>query len=343
MKTSDFDFRVPKELIAHEPLPVRDSSRLMIVHRESGEIEHKHFSNLPEYLVPGDLLVMNNTKVLPANLVGRKEEGGAKIEILLLERVKEQSEEVWHCLVRPGKRVKVGSKIIFGEGELRGEVLEKLVDGEQTIRFSGELMKWVKRHGEMPLPPYVKPQDRAAAGRRYQTIYASREGAAAAPTAGFHFTEKLLKKIIGKGVKTTEITLHTGLATFKPIYAEEIEEHQMHEEQFIVPGESIKAIKSAKRRIAVGTTSVRTLETIAAVNPGLKSEKGLAGSTGLYIYPGYKFKIVDALVTNFHWPRTSLILLVSAFAEKNLIMRAYQEAIDKKYRFFSFGDAMLIV
>jgi len=386
MKTSEFDFFVPPELIAQQPAQKRDHSRLMVLDRASQRIENKHFFDIVEYLCKGDILVLNNTKVIPANIVGKKEEGGAKVEVLLVRRidvaatfrspingslktaatVDSNTRQIWECLVKPGKRLKVGSKVIFGDSEVVGTVLEKTESGEQIIEFEGDLECYMKKHGEIPLPPYIKmtnDQCSASGGSnegknsksnlkdRYQTVFAEKEGASAAPTAGLHFTPELLEKIQAKGVKIAYVTLHTGLATFKPVYAENVEDHQMYSEYFEVPTETIKAIREAKRVIAVGTTSVRTLETLGnspPLSPSLIKRGGrkggeLKGETNLFIYPGYKFKVVTSIITNFHWPRTSLIMLVSAFAGKEFIMKAYQEAMLEKYRFFSFGDAMLIV
>jgi S-adenosylmethionine:tRNA ribosyltransferase-isomerase len=343
MKTSDFDFYVPPELIAHQPAIKRDHSRLLVLHRKSGTIEHKHFYDILDYLDPGDLLVLNDTKVIPGNLTGQKEGGGGKVQILLVKKLKKRGGEVWECLVKPGKRLQVGSRVSFGGGVVLGTVLEKTESGEQTIEFQGDLPRFIREEGEIPLPPYIKNEDQRQQqlGHRYQTVYADKDGASAAPTAGLHFTPELLKKATGKGVEIAQITLHTGLATFKPVYAEAVEEHQMYFEEYEVPVETIAKLKAAKRVVAVGTTSVRTLESIAGSPDYLKGE-GLKGETDLFIYPGYKFKIVDAMITNFHWPRTSLIMLVSAFASRELILKAYQEAIAQKYRFFSFGDAMVV-
>ena len=342
MKTSDFDFNVPRELIAQEPADKRDHSRLMVLDRAAQSIEHRHFYDIVDYLFPGDLLIINDTKVIPANLVGKKEEGGAKVEVLLVAR---KNDNVWECLVKPGKRLKVGSRVLFGE-EVIGTVLEKTETGEQIIEFNGDLDSFMRKHGEIPLPPYINTKSeslntkqiknsKSELYKRYQTVYAKKEGASAAPTAGLHFTPELLIKIKAKGVGVAHVTLHTGLATFKPVYAENVEDHKMYSEYYEVPLGTIEAIKKAKRVVAVGTTSVRTLESIAS--------KGLKGETDLFIYPGYQFKSVGAMITNFHWPRTTLIMLVSAFAGADFIMRAYREAIDQKYRFFSFGDAMLII
>ena len=336
MKTSEFNFHVPDELIAHEPAPQRDQSRLMVLDRARQSIEHKHFYDLVDYLFPGDLLVVNDTKVIPANLVGRKAEGRAKVEVLLAKLI-DPAKNVWECLVKPGKRLSVGSSVVFGDGEAAGTVLEKTESGEQIIQFTGDLEGFMKRSGEIPLPPYINSAlgiRHSALIERYQTVYAKNEGASASPTAGLHFTPELLARAKTKGVGVAHVTLHTGLATFKPIYAENVEDHTMYSEHYEVSPETIEAVKKAKRIIAVGTTSVRTLESLS---------QGREGETKLFIYPGYEFKIVNALVTNFHWPRTSLILLVSAFAGKDFILRAYREAVEQKYRFFSFGDAMLIL
>jgi len=357
MKTSEFDFFVPPELIAHEPTAKRDHSRLMVLNRKKETIEHKHFYDIVDYLNPGDLLILNNTKVIPANLVGKKEEGGSKVEILLVSSKGQgtsNKKNVWECLVKPGKRLKVGSRVVFGDNEVIGTVLEKTESGEQIIEFQGDLIKYMKRAGEVPLPPYIKQKSKYETlntkqiqnskieiRNRYQTVYAEKEGASAAPTAGLHFTPELLAKIKAKGADIAYVTLHTGLATFKPVYAENIEDHTMYSESYEVPAETIEAIKKAKRVVAAGTTSVRTLETIAS---GLTTKaRRHEGDTNIFIYPGYKFKVVAAMITNFHWPRTTLIMLVSAFAGQDFIRRAYREAIDKKYRFFSFGDAMIIL
>ena len=331
MKTSDFDYKFPKELIAHKPSAKRDHSRLMVLDRRTQSIEHRKFYDIIDYLHPGDLLVLNDTKVIPGNLVGVKEEGGAKVEVLLVKRCG----SAWECLVKPGKRLKVGSRVVFGNSRVIGTVLEKTETGEQIIEFRGNLEKFMRKCGEVPLPPYIMNTEHRAQNleHRYQTVYAKKEGASASPTAGLHFTPGLLKKIKAKGVKVAYVTLHTGLATFKPVYAENIEEHKMYSEIFEVPEETIQAVKKAKRVIAVGTTSVRSLE----------SMDRKSGETNLFIYPSYKFKAVNAMITNFHWPRTTLIMLVSAFAGRDFILRAYQEAVERKYRFFSFGDAMLIV
>jgi S-adenosylmethionine:tRNA ribosyltransferase-isomerase len=343
MKTSEFDFHVPAELIAHEPAKKRDYSRLMVLDRARQSIEHRHFYDLADYLRPGDLLVLNDTKVIPANLAGRKAEGSAKVEVLLAKLI-DPAKNVWECLVKPGKRLSVGSRVVFDDSDVVGTVLEKTESGEQIIEFTGDLEDFMKKNGQVPLPPYIKAKSDLSA--RYQTVYAKNEGASAAPTAGLHFTPELLDQAKAKGVGVAPVTLHTGLATFKPVYAENVEEHRMYSEHYEVSAETVDQLKQATRIIAVGTTSVRTLESMTThpPTPSLKKRGGgVSGETSLFIYPGYEFKVVNAMVTNFHWPRTSLIMLVAAFAGKDFIMSAYQEAIREKYRFFSFGDAMLIL
>ena len=353
LKTSDFDYSLPKELIAQEPASIRDQSRLMVLDRKQRSIQHKHFYNLIDFLSAGDLLVLNDTKVIPANLPGIKLEGGAKVEILLSKPL-DIEKKIFVCLVKPGKRLKVGSKVILGNGLLLGKVLAKLENGEQVIEFYTQSDFWeiINRIGEVPLPPYIKIQSSKSKAQnksqiqnpkliqRYQTLYAIHPGASAAPTAGLHFTPQVLSKTRAKGVKLAYLTLHTGLATFRPVWTENIEEHKMHSEYFEVPKETVEAIQKAKRVIAVGTTSVRALESVRDKGRGMRYEG--CGETDLFIYPGYKFKVVDAMITNFHWPRSTLIMLVSAFAGKDFIMKAYQEAIQERYRFYSFGDAMLI-
>ncbi|MBU1026407.1 MAG: tRNA preQ1(34) S-adenosylmethionine ribosyltransferase-isomerase QueA [Candidatus Margulisbacteria bacterium] len=341
MKTSDFDYKFPQELIAHEPAKKRDESRLMVFDRKPQSISHKHFYDIVDYLNPGDLLVLNDTKVIPARLIGRKVGGGARIEVLLVNRTQntEHGAQEWKCLVKPGKRLKIGTKVDFGRGKLVGTVVEKLETGEQIISFKykGNFWNVISKLGKTPLPPYINPPTRNSS-TRYQTVYAAKQGASAAPTAGLHFTPGLLKKLRKKGVKIAYITLHTGLGTFLPVRTEEIKDHQMHSEYFEVPKQTISAIKKAKRVVAVGTTVVRTLENVFA-----SKTLRLKGESDLFIYPGYKFKVVDAMITNFHWPRSTLIMLVSAFAGKEFTMKAYKQAIKEKYRLFSFGDAMLIL
>jgi len=369
MKVSDFDYRIPPEFIAQSPADKRDHSRLMVLEHRAKSIEHRMFYQIIDYLQEGDLLVLNDTKVMPAQITGRKEGGGAKIEVLLvgnleprrlaagsgclMEPASKPRGSVWECLVKPGKRLKAGARIIFGEGEVIGKVLEKLISGEQVVEFEGDLEGFLKKNGAIPLPPYINSHLLSPTPdpltERYQTVYARQEGATAAPTAGLHFTPELLEKIKAKGVKVAYVTLHTGLATFKPVYADTVEEHKMYKESYEITVETVESVKKAKRVVAVGTTTVRTLETIA--NDPLfhlplingEKERGFKGETDLFIYPGFKFKMVDAVITNFHFPRSTLLMLVSAFAGRDFIFRAYQEAMDKGYRFFSFGDAMLIL
>ena len=345
MKVSDFDYSFPKEIIAQIPAEKRDHSRLMVLSRKTKTIEHKLFHQIIDYLNPGDLLVLNDTKVIPANIVGVKEGSTVKVEILLAKPIGRG--QIWECLVKPGKRLSVGSKIIFGKGEVVGKVLEKLETGEQIIEFDGELETFMKKDGKIPLPPYIiskfKTQNSKISNElteRYQTVYAENEGASAAPTAGLHFTKELIEKIKEKGVEVAYITLHTGLATFKPVYVENIEDHKMYEEYFEVPIKTLEALRKAKRVVAVGTTTVRTLE---GLSTNITTNQRIVGKTDLFIYPGYKFKTVDVMITNFHFPKSTLLMLVSAFAGKEFIFDAYREAMEKGYRFFSFGDAMIIL
>lgn len=345
MKTADFDYNLPEELIAQTPAADRDHSRLMVLDRKKGTIDHRVFHEIIDYFQAGDLLVLNNTKVMPANLVGKKEAGGNKIEVLLSKQLASADSDRprFECLVKPGKKLKVGDRVVFGEDETIGTVLEKTVSGEQLLEFNGDLWGYMKKAGELPLPPYVKADRRSPELRaRYQTVFAEKEGASAAPTAGLHFTPELLARIEARGVKIAYVTLHTGLATFKPIYAENLEDHPMYSEAFEVPAETMKLLGAAKRVIAVGTTAIRTLETVA--NQVKAGETGpIKGETSLFIYPGYQFKLVDAIITNFHFPRTSLIALVAAFAGQAFTLNAYETAVREKYRFYSFGDAMLIL
>ncbi len=340
MKVKDFYFDLPQELIAQVPLEKRDESKLMVVNKINGEIEHKKFKDIIDYFEEGDTLVLNDTRVLPARLHGIKEETGAKMEFLLLRRLEK---DIWETLVKPGKRAKLGSRFIFGNGELKAEIIEVLENGNRKVRFEyqGIFEEVLDMLGEMPLPPYIteKLEDR----ERYQTVYSKEVGSAAAPTAGLHFTEELLEQIKGKGVKVAFITLHVGLGTFRPVKAENIEEHEMHSEYYYLSKETadiINATKEAgKRVIAVGTTSNRTLESVSDENGRVKEASGY---TNIFIYPGYKFKIVDALITNFHLPESTLIMLISAFSNKDIVMNAYKIAVENKYRFFSFGDAMFL-
>lgn len=339
MKTEDFYYNLPEELIAQHPLKNRSDSRLMLLNKDNGEIEHKHFYDIINYLNPGDVLVLNNTKVMPARLFGHREGKNEKIEVLLL---KQKEDDIWECLTKPGKKTKIGSKIIFSD-KLKAEVVDISEDGSRYIKFfyDGIFNEILDELGEMPLPPYIK--EKLEDKSRYQTIYSKVEGSAAAPTAGLHFTEKLLEEIKNKGIDIVYLTLHIGLGTFRPVKADRIEDHQMHSEYYILSKDAAKRINKARengnRVIAVGTTSVRTLESIAD-DDGKLSEK--SGWTDIFIYPGYKFKAVDALITNFHLPESTLVMLVSAFASKEKILNAYNEAIKEKYRFFSFGDAMFI-
>lgn len=339
MKVSDFNYELPEELIAQTPIEKRDSSRLMVLNKEKKTIEHKIFSNIIDYLNDGDCLVINNTKVIPARLYGKKETG-ANIEFLLLNRIEG---DIWEVMVRPGRKLQVGTKVIFGDGLLEAEILEMLEGGNRKVQFKykGIFNEILDQIGMMPLPPYIK--EKLEKKERYQTVYARYEGSAAAPTAGLHFTEELLKKIEEKGVDIAKVTLHVGIGTFRPVKVENIEDHKMHSEHFYIKQEDAekinKAKKAGKRVISVGTTSCRVLETVADENGMVKETEG---DTSIFIYPGYKFKCIDALITNFHLPESTLIMLVSTFAGKEYIMNAYNKAVEEKYRFFSFGDAMFI-
>ncbi|MBE3579676.1 MAG: tRNA preQ1(34) S-adenosylmethionine ribosyltransferase-isomerase QueA [Caldanaerobacter subterraneus] len=341
MKRSEFYFDLPEELIAQEPLEDRASSRLMVLDRRTGEIKHDIFKNITKYLKEGDCLVLNDTKVIPARLIGQREDSGGKVELLLLRRT---SMNEWEVLVKPGKRAKVGKRVVFGNGELVAEIIDTTEAGGRMVRFyyDGVFEEVLDRLGEMPIPPYIKKKLKDK--NRYQTVYAKYEGSAAAPTAGLHFTEELLDEIRNMGVKTVFITLHVGLGTFRPVKEEIIENHKMHEEFYIVTEEAAKAINEARKNggriIAVGTTSTRTLETVADESGYIHPKSGW---TDIFIYPGYKFKAIDGMITNFHLPESTLIMMVSAFAGKENIMRAYKVAIENRYRFFSFGDAMLII
>ena len=343
MKTKDFFYDLPKELIAQDPLEDRASSRLLILNRESGELEHRSFRDVVDYLRPGDCLVLNNTKVIPARLIGVKEDTGAAVEVLLLSRVQGR-EGVWETLVRPGKKLKVGSRVSFGDGLLRGEIIDIVQDGNRYVHFSydGVFEEILDQLGQMPLPPYIMHalQDKSM----YNTVYAKFDGSAAAPTAGLHFTEELLSRIREKGVNIAELTLHVGLGTFRPVKVEEITEHHMHSEHCMIREETAALINETHQKggrvIAVGTTSCRTLESMAGEDGMVRSGEM---DTSIFIYPGYHFKVMDALITNFHLPESTLVMLVSAFAGREKIMEAYQEAIRENYRFFSFGDAMMIL
>ena len=341
MNVSDFNYELPEELIAQDPLLKRSDSRLMVVHRDSGEIEHKHFSDVIDYLNPGDCLVINETKVIPARLMGVKEETGAVIEVLLL---KNKGNNIWETLVNPGKKMKPGAVVSFGDGILKGEVMEVVEDGNRLIKFSYEGI-WeeiLDSLGEMPLPPYIthKLEDK----NRYQTVYAKNSGSAAAPTAGLHFTEELLKAIEDKGIKIARLTLHVGLGTFRPVKVEKIEEHHMHSEFYMISEECAEIVNETRRNggriISVGTTSTRTLESAADEEGFLKP---CSGWTDIFIYPGYRYKCVNSLITNFHLPESTLIMLVSAFYDRKKVLEAYKEAVKERYRFFSFGDASMFI
>ena len=340
MKLTDFNYELPERLIAQVPIEKRDESRLMVLDREKQTIEHKVFKDIIDYLQPGDCLVRNNTKVLPARLYGRKETG-AHVEFLLLNRIEG---DIWECIVRPGNKLHVGAKVSFGDGLLNAEILEILEDGTRKVKFTyeGIFNEILDKIGLMPLPPYI--HESLKENDRYQTVYAKYEGSAAAPTAGLHFTPELLKKIEEKGIKIANVTLHVGIGTFRPVKEENIEEHKMHTEHFYIKQEDVEKINEAKNNgkkvIAVGTTSCRVLETITDENTGLV--KQIESDTGIYIYPGYKFKCVDGLITNFHLPKSTLLMLVSALADREFILEAYNKAVEEKYRFFSFGDAMFI-
>ena len=341
MKTSDFYYDLPQELIAQDPLEDRSSSRLMHLSLKDGSIEHRHFTDVLDYMEEGDCLVINDTKVIPARLYGHKEETGALIEILLLKR---RENDIWECLVKPGKKARPGAKITFGNGILKGKIIDVVDEGNRLIQFhyEGIFEEILDQLGEMPLPPYIthKLKDK----NRYQTVYAKNEGSAAAPTAGLHFTKELLEKVKEKGVNIAHVTLHVGLGTFRPVKVDDVESHHMHSEFYIVEEDQAKLIndtkKAGKRVIAVGTTSCRTLESATGEDGILKSGSGW---TELFSYPGYHFKMIDALITNFHLPESTLVMLVSALAGKENIMHAYETAVQEKYRFFSFGDAMIII
>ncbi len=340
MKLEDFDYNLPEELIAQVPIAKRDESRLMVVDREKRTIEDKVFKDIIDYLEPGDCLVRNNTKVIPARLYGKKETG-ANVEFVLLKQLEG---DVWESIVRPGSKLKPGTKVIFGDGLLEAEILDILEDGTRKVKFTyeGIFNEILDKIGLMPLPPYI--HESLKENDRYQTVYAKYEGSAAAPTAGLHFTPELLKKIEEKGIKIANVTLHVGIGTFRPVKEENIEEHKMHTEHFYIKQEDVEKInetkKNGKKVIAVGTTSCRVLETIADEKTGLV--KQTESDTGIYIYPGYKFKCIDGLITNFHLPKSTLLMLVSALADREFILEAYNKAVKEKYRFFSFGDAMFI-
>ena len=339
MKTSDFDFQLPEELIAQTPLERRDASRLMTLDRATGQTGHHHFYDLPNFLRPGDCLVMNDSRVLPARLIGHRPTGGA-CEVLLLT---DRGEGRWECLVRPGRKLRPGAQVSFGDGQLTATVAEELEDGKRLVQFhyQGIFLEILEQLGKMPLPPYIKVE--LLDNELYQTVYSRVMGSAAAPTAGLHFTPELLQQIREMGVRECWVTLHVGLGTFRPVKAEEISDHEMHSEFCVIPRETAEIVNETKRRggrvICVGTTSCRTVESFAAED-GTLSER--SGWTNIFIYPGYRFKVLDGLITNFHLPQSTLIMLVSALAGREHVLAAYEEAVRERYRFFSFGDAMFI-
>ena len=340
MKVSDFNYDLPEELIAQIPIQKRDESRLMILDKLNKKIEHKVFKDILDYLKPGDCLVRNNTKVIPARLYGVKEDTGVNVEFLLLNRIEG---DIWEVMVHPGRRLKKGAKVIFGEGILKAEILEQMDNGNRKVKFEyeGIFNEILDQIGLMPLPPYIK--EKLNEKGRYQTVYAKHEGSAAAPTAGLHFTDELLEKIKEKGVEIANVTLHVGIGTFRPVKVENIEEHDMHSEHYYIKQEDADKINNARKNggriISVGTTSCRVLESVADENGFVKE---VEGDTNIFIYPGYKFKCIDCLITNFHLPESTLIMLVSTLAGKDFVMAAYEEAVREEYRFFSFGDAMFI-
>ena len=340
MNVKDYDYDLPEELIAQDPLEDRSSSRLMVLDRQTGDVEHRHFTDILEYLHPGDCLVINNTKVIPARLFGVKEDTQAKIEVLLLKR---KENDIWETLVKPGKKAKPGTKLVFGDGLLTAEVVDVVEEGNRLIQFhyDGIFEEILDQLGQMPLPPYITHQLKDK--NRYQTVYAKYDGSAAAPTAGLHFTKELLQKVKDMGVDIAEVTLHVGLGTFRPVKVENVLDLQMHSEFYMVSQEAADKINRAKesghRVIAVGTTSTRTLEAAADENGRLHETSGW---TEIFIYPGYQFKVIDALITNFHLPQSTLVMLVSALAGREHVLHAYEIAVKERYRFFSFGDAMLI-
>ena len=341
MKTSDFSYDLPQELIAQDPLADRSASRLLVLNKHTGEYRHKMFRDITEYLEPGDCLVINDTKVIPARLIGEKADTGAKIEILLLKR---KENDLWETLVKPGKKARIGTKINFGQGILMGEVMDVAEEGNRLIHFEyeGLFEEILDQLGQMPLPPYITHQLKDK--DRYNTVYAKHEGSAAAPTAGLHFTPQLLEKIEEMGIEIAKVTLHVGLGTFRPVKTDDVAGHHMHSEFYQIDEEAAgkinKARESGGRVICVGTTSCRTIESAADADGRLEAQSGW---TEIFIYPGYQFKILDGLITNFHLPESTLIMLVSALAGRERVLRAYEEAVKEKYRFFSFGDAMLIL
>ena len=340
MKVSDFNYELPEHLIAQHPYDKRDEARLMVLDKTNQKIEHKVFKDVIDYLNPGDCLVINNTKVIPARLYGKKDTG-ANVEFLLLKRIEG---DFWEAMVRPGSKLKAGAKVIFGDGLLKATVLEVQENGNRKVEFeyNGIFNEILDQIGLMPLPPYITEATKED-NAKYQTVYAKHDGSAAAPTAGLHFTEELLEKIKEKGIEVANVTLHVGIGTFRPVKVENVEEHEMHSEHYYIKQEDVEKInnakKNGKRVISVGTTSCRVLESVADENGFVKETEG---DTNIFIYPGYKFKCIDALITNFHLPESTLIMLVSTLAGKDFIMNAYNEAVKEEYKFFSFGDAMII-
>ncbi|MBQ1229201.1 MAG: tRNA preQ1(34) S-adenosylmethionine ribosyltransferase-isomerase QueA [Firmicutes bacterium] len=348
MHINDFDYELPKELIAQTPAEKRDSSRLLVVHRETGEVEHKHFYDIIDYLKPTDCLVLNNSKVLPARLFGVKEGTGAKVEFLLIKRIEG---DTWETMVKPGKRLKVGDSVSFSDDKLfRAVIKDYGEDGTRIVEFEyeGIFLERLEELGQMPLPPYIERGNNKDDKDRYQTVYCKNEGSVAAPTAGLHFTQELLEKARAKGVKIAYVTLHVGIGTFRPVKVEKIEDHHMHFEEYFVDEENAaiinEAIKSGSRIISVGTTSTRTVESAAEFDEeaGKFLVKPGSGSTGIFIYPGYEFKIIKSLITNFHLPKSTLLMLISALYTREDILRVYETAVKEEYRFFSYGDAMFI-
>lgn len=343
MKVSLFDYHLPEELIAQYPLPERDESRLMVLDRKTGGIQHTTFSQLPEFLASGDLMVLNNTRVIPARLIGRKEKSGGKVEILLLSP---RGQGFWDALVKRSSRIAPGAKVIFGDGRLVAKVMGKTETQGRLVEFqhNGDLNSLIQEFGRPPLPPYIKREADDSDRESYQTIYAKKDGAVAAPTAGLHFTEAIFERLEARNIKRVELMLHVGLGTFQPVRAENIEEHDLHSEEFEVTSEAARQINeirdSGRKIVAVGTTSVRALESSADASGHISAR---SGSTDIFMYPGYEFRAVDAMVTNFHLPKSTLLMLVSAFAGREFIMEAYREAVTKQYRFYSYGDAMLIL
>jgi S-adenosylmethionine:tRNA ribosyltransferase-isomerase len=342
MLVSDFDYELPKELIAQNPCDVRDECRLMVLHRTDGTIEHKHFYDIIDYLKPGDCLVFNDSKVIPARIYGIKESTGAHIEFLLSKRLEG---DTWECLVRPAKRLHPGDRVSFNDGKLVGEILEDGIGGTKKVLFhyEGIFLEVLEEIGSMPLPPYIEREADESDKEKYQNVYAKEPGSVACATAGLHWTDELIKKAEEKGVKTAYVTLHVGIGTFRPVQVDKIEDHHMHFEEYTVPKEAADTVNEARskggRIIAVGTTACRTMESSSTEDGKLIAQ---SGSTGIFIYPGYRFKMVDALITNFHLPKSTLLMLISALYNREDILKAYKEAVDMKYRFFSYGDAMFI-